>query len=145
MLIFFRRIFWNFLLKLRYFQHQALFNRMSRAKSRWVALLLPAVAVIATAQRIITSASVLERHAGGSVDFPCDVEGLNKTLNVVSWKKGDVLLAKDKLMFTQDRRLAVNVNGTNHILTISSLKGADSADYQCILAGEIHSQAQRAW
>lgn len=108
--------------------------RMLLANRPWVISLLLALAVIAAAQRITTPASVFELQAGESVDLPCNVEGLDENEHVVTWMKDEEPLTIDGHGWDghkEDFRLAKNVNGTNHALTITSLKGSDSADYQC--------------
>lgn len=107
---------------------------MPPANSLWVISLLPALVVVAAAQRITTPPSVFELKAGGSVDLPCNVEGLDKNEHVVTWMKdGEPLTIEGHGWdgYEEDHRLAKNVSGSNHALTITSLKGSDSADYSC--------------
>lgn len=77
---------------------------------RGVFTALVAIAVVDAAVRITTFPRRFEVPVGGSVDLPCNVEGLNKDENVVVWMRGDKLLSMDQdVMVPEDPRIAINV------------------------------------
>lgn len=109
------------------------FYGMPPTKSRRAILLISACAVAASAIRINTPASVYERHEGVRLDLPCKVVGLRTEPITVEWWKNYSLVSFNKRLVdpSHDPRLAVNSNGIDYTLSISSLNGSDSGDYKC--------------
>ncbi|KAH7684651.1 hypothetical protein AAVH_40841 [Aphelenchoides avenae] len=82
---------------------------------------------ISAAQRISSPANVYEVQEGESVDLPCNAEGLNKSQEVVTWMRGDRILTMDEeVVYAEDPRLDMNIEGADYVLTISAVKSSDS-------------------